>query len=702
MSKVDKLESANVGAAVAPAPRSADLIRNVVLVGHAACGKTTLVDALLVRAGALHRLGAVAEGNTVSDHDELEIRQQRSVFLSVASLEHRGIKVNLLDTPGTPDFVGELRAGLRAADAALFVVSAAQGLDSRTAQLWAECEAVGMPRAVVITQLDRPRADFDDAVALCQRLFGEQVLPLHLPVLDDEEQVAGLVDLLTMQIHDWSSGELQRRDPDPEHLTVLDGPRSALVEGLIAESEDETLLDRYVAGETLDPEALNRDFETAMARGTFYPVLAAAPLKGVGTTELLDLLVTGFPTPREHPLPLVSRPDNSPAEPIVCDADGPLVAEVIKTTTDPYVGRVSLVRIFSGTLTPDTLLHVSGHGPARPAHDEDERIGALSAPFGVTLRPVSSALAGDIVAVARLSHAETGDTLSSRENPLLMEAWTLPEPQLPIAVESSRADEDRLATALARLVAEDPTVRIERRAETGQQLLWCVGEAHAEVLLDRLRVRHSVEVTTPEVLIPLRETLASESTATGRLAKQTGGHGQYAVVVVQARPLPPGSGVQFATRVVGGSVPAAFHSSVETGVRAQAAQGITAGRPLIDLEIVLVDGKSHSVDSYDMAFQTAGATALRAAAEAAGVRTLEPIFAVSVLIPSAYVGHVMSDLAGRRAHVTGSETDAEHEDRSVVHAEVPEAELSRYAADLRALSHGTGGFTRRYLRHDSV
>ncbi len=703
MPKVEKAGTTGSGGSCALAPRPPDQIRNVVLVGPAGSGKTTLVEALLARAGAVHRRGSVPDGSTVCDHDELEVRQQRSVSLAVAPLEHSGVKVNLLDTPGTPDFVGELRAGLRAADAALFVVSAAQGLDALTAQLWAECEDVGMPRAVVITQLDRPRADFDDAVALCQRLFGEQVLPLHVPVLDDAEDVVGLFDLLGMRLHDWSSGDLQMGDPDPLHLSLLDGPRSALVEGLIAESEDEELLDRYLAGAPLDPKALARDFETAMARGSFYPVLAAAPLRGVGTEELLDVLVTGFPTPVEHPLPMVTRPDGSPAAPMSCDPDGPLVAEVVKTTTDPYVGRVSLVRVFSGTLRPDTAVHVSGHGETRPAHDEDERVGALSSPFGATLRPVASAPAGDLVAVARLSHAETGDTLSSKEDPLLVEAWHLPEPQLPVAVEaSSRADEDRLATALARLAAEDPTVRVERRQETGQLLAWCVGEAHAEVLLDRLRTRHGVEVTTPAVVVPLRETLATATTATGRLVKQSGGHGQYAVVVVQARPLPTGSGVRFAIRIAGGSVPVAFHSSVEKGVRAQADQGVHAGRPLVDVEVVLVDGKSHSVDSSDAAFQAAGALALREAVAAAGVRVLEPVCAVEVTVPSSYVGHVMSDLAGRRAHVTGSETDAVHEDRSVVRAEVPEAELARYAIDLRALSHGTGGFTRRHLRHDTV
>jgi len=692
------------GTGTAPLPRAAELVRNVVLVGHAGAGKTTLVEALLARAGAVPRAGRVEDGTTVSDGDELEVRQQRSVQLSVAPLEHAGVKVNLLDTPGSPDFVGELRAGLRAADGALFVVSAVQGVDAVTSLLWEECAAVGMPRAVVVTQLDRPRADFDDVVAVCRRVLGDGVHVLHLPMHADDESVAGLLDLLSTRVLDLSSGEPVERAADAEHLPLVTDLRAELIEAVIAESEDETLLDRYLDGEELEPAVLVADLEKAVARGTLHPVLAAAPLAGLGTTELLDLLAAAFPSPLEHPCPPVTRPDGSPAAPIECDPHGPLVAEVVKTSSDPYLGRVSVVRVFSGTLTPDVALHVSGHGGLRrghPDHDADERVGALATPLGAELRPVASCPAGDICAVARLGTAETGDTLSGRDDALLVSPWELPEPQLPVAVEAaSRVDEDKLASALTRLVAEDPTVRLDRRADTGQLLLWCLGEAHAEVLLDRLRSRYGVEVTTPAVRVPLHETLAAPVTATGRHVKQSGGHGQYAVVVLVVAPLPPGSGIAFSQRVVGGAVPAQYHGSVEKGVRTQAARGVTTGRPLVDLEVVLVDGKAHSVDSSDAAFQSAGALALREAAERAGVVVLEPVCAVEVSVPSAYVGTVMSDLSGRRARVTGSGPDARHEDRTVISAEVPELELARYASELRQLTHGTGASSRRPLRHE--
>jgi elongation factor G len=671
----------------APAPRPADKVRNVVLVGHTGAGKTTLAEALLVATGALPRAGRVEEGTTCLDTEEVEVRQQRSVSLGVATVEHAGHRLTLLDTPGSPDFVGELRAGLRAADAALFVVSAVNGVDASTVQLWEECAAVGMPRAVVITQLDRPRADLDDAVRMCQLMLGEGVFPLHLAERGADGSVTGLVSLLEPHVE----------VPDADRL------RGELIEGIIGESEDETLMDRYLAGEELVVADLVADLETAVARGHFHPVLCAAALTGVGIPELLDLLVSGFPCPMEHGCPPVTRPDGSPAPALRCDPDGPLVAEVVKTTTDPYLGRVSLVRVFSGTLRPDIPIHVSGHGLAdrgHPDHDVDERVAAVTSPLGANLRPVPACPAGDICAVTRLTSAETGDTLSSPEDPYLVAPWELPVPQLPVAVEAAtRADEDRLATALSRLVAEDPTVRLERRPDTGQLLLWCVGEAHAEVLIERLRTRHGVEVTTVPVRVPFVETLAGPARVTGRHVKQSGGHGQYAIVVVEGEPGPPGSGIVFEQRIVGGTVPSQFHGSVEKGIRAQAERGVSGERPIVDLKVVLVDGKAHSVDSSDAAFQAAGALAVRELAAAAGTRVLEPWCEVEVVVPGEYVGAVMSDLSSRRARVTGSEADPDR-DRTTVRAEVPEVELLTYPGVLRSVTHGTGSFARRPMGYE--
>lgn len=593
----------------APPPRAAALIRNVAVVGPSGAGKTTLVEALLLRAGAIARAGRARDGATAPDSDDGERPPHRavsdsvsrSVYLSVTSLAHGAVTLNLLDTPGSPDFVGGLRAGLRAADGALFVMSADGGLDAVTGQLWQECAAGGLPRAVVVTQLDRPRADFDEAVALCQRVLDDSVLPLHLPMHDDDGAVAGLIRLLDHRVVDHSTGERVERPAEPEHVQLVAALRAELTEAIISQSEDESLLDSYLAGGQLDLTALTAELETAAAGGHFHPVLAAAPGCGVGLDELLDLLAQGFPSPLEHPCPAVTRPDGSPAVPLSCDPAGPLAAEVVRTTTDPDLGPVSYVRVLSGTLRPDTAVHVCGRRAGRSRQrpdlrEADERTGPLASPLGAALRPVTACPAGDLCTVAGLSSAATGDTLSDRTEPLLVAPWVLPEPQLPVAVEAaSRADAQRLGAALARLVAEDPTARLERVAETGQQLLWCIGPAHAEVLLERLRSRHGLVLLTPDVQVALRE----ESTAAGTLLR-------------------------------------------------------------------------------------------------------EPWWTVTVQLPTAFVGSVLSDLARRRGRVTGNERDAEDDDHSVVRAELPERELLTYAAALRVVSHGTGSFTRRPLGHEPV
>jgi elongation factor G len=703
---IDMADKNATGAAGrAPEADRPDMIRNVVLVGPSGSGKTTLVEQLLVAAGTLPRPGRVEDGTTVSDFDEAELRQQRSVGLALAPLVLDGVKVNLIDTPGYADFVGDLRAGLRAADAALFVVSAADGVDGSTQLLWEECAAVGMPRAVVVTKLDKERSDFDDVVAICQRVFGEGVLPLYLPMHADDGSVAGLIGLLSQQVFDYSTGERVAKVPDPEHVPLIESARGNLIEGIIAESEDESLMDRYLGGEELDVDTLIADLETAVARGSFYPVLASAlsPV-GFGTAEILELVVRGFPSPLEHPLPAVTSPHGEPREPLACDVDGRLCAEVVKTTTDPYVGRVSLVRVFSGTLRPDVVVHVSGHfEPDRghEDHDLDERIGALSSPLGKAQRTAGHAVAGDIVAVAKLSRAETGDTLSDKEHPLLVEPWIMPDPLLPVAIVAhSKADDDKLATGLARLVAEDPTMRLERNPETNQLVLWCMGEAHVDVLLDRLRNRYGVAVDSVPLRVSLRETFATSSKGHGRLVKQSGGHGQFAVCDIEVEPLPSGSGFEFVDKVVGGAVPRNFIPSVEKGVRAQMERGVAAGYPLIDIRVILVDGKSHSVDSSDMAFQQAGGLALKEAAAAASISLLEPVDRIRVLVSDEYVGAVMSDLSGRRGRVIGSEPIGSG--RTQILADVPELELTRYAVELRSLSHGTATFTRAYTGHEPM
>ncbi|MFD8013932.1 elongation factor G-like protein EF-G2 [Streptomyces sp. NPDC058955] len=717
----DKAHTPAGAAGRAPTADRPSEVRNVVLVGHSGSGKTTLVEALAQTAGALGRPGRVEDGATVSDYDEIEHRQHRSVQLSLVPVGWEGFKINLLDTPGYADFVGELRAGLRAADAALFVVSAAQEADAvaaSTRMVWEECAAVGMPRAIVVTHLDTARTGFDELTGVCAGLFGrddpDAVLPLYLPVYgpegpDGHAPATGLIGLLSERVLDYATGERRELPPGDADRELIARARARLIEGIIAESEDETLMDRYLGGEEIDVGTLVGDLEKAVARGGFHPVLAAAPAaegggQGLGTVELLELITRGFPSPLEHEPPAVTTPDGTPRPPLACDPDGPLVAEVVKTAADPYQGRISLVRVFSGTLRPDETVHVSGHGLAdrgHEDHDVDERVGALTSPFGKQQRPMAHCVAGDLACVARLGRAETGDTLSAKDDPLLIEPWPMPEPLLPLAVEAhSKADEDRLSQGLAKLVAEDPTLRLEQNQDTGQVALWCLGEAHQDVVLERLRGRYGVRVDSVPYRVPLRETFGAPASGRGRHVKQSGGHGQFAICEIDVEPLPPGSGIEFVDKVVGGAVPRPFIGSVEKGVRAQAARGVAAGHPLVDVRVTLKDGKAHSVDSSDAAFQTAGALALREAAAEVPVHLLEPVAEVRVLVPDEYVGAVMSDLSGRRGRVVG--TDQAGPGRTVVRAEVPEIEIGRYAIDLRSVSHGTGRFDRSYARHEPM
>ncbi|MEU3187429.1 elongation factor G-like protein EF-G2 [Streptomyces sp. NPDC006923] len=717
----DKAHTHPGAAGRAPTADRPASLRNVALVGHSGSGKTTLVEALALTAGAVNRAGRVEDGTTVSDYDEMEHRRRRSVQLSLVPVEWDGCKINLLDTPGYADFTGELRAGLRAADAALFVVSAAQeaeALAGANRTVWEECAAAGLPRAIVVTHLDTARTGFDEMTRVCARIFGgedpDAVLPLCLPVHgaegpDGHAPATGLVGLLPRKVFDYSSGERRETAPDPRQAALLEEARNRLIEGIVSESEDETLMDRYLGGGELGPEALTEDLEKAVARGVFHPVLAAAPAPpggrhGLGTVELLELITSGFPTPLERPAPAVTTPEGVPRPAVHCDPDGPLVAEVVKTASDPYVGRMSLVRVFSGTLRPDDTVHVSGHGltdRGHEDHDVEERIGTLSSPFGKQQRVLPHCTAGDLACVGKLSRAETGDTLSARDDPLLMAPWPQPDPLLPLAVEAhSKADEDRLSQGLARLVAEDPTMRLEQNPDTGQIVLWCLGEAHRDVALDRLRNRYGVQVDAVPYRVALRETFGASGAGRGRHVKQSGGHGQFAICEIEVDPLPPGSGVEFVDKVVGGAVPRQFVASVEKGVRAQAARGVAAGRPLVDIRVTLLDGKAHSVDSSDAAFQTAGALALREAAGEAPVHLLEPVAEVLVLVPDEYVGPVMSDLSGRRGRVVGTEPAGPG--RTLVRAEAPELEIGRYAVDLRSVSHGTGRFSRSYARHEPM
>ena len=663
-------------------------IRNVVLVGPSGAGKSRMFEQL--QTGPTTKQGRDDRDSTTA------------LSLAAIGLDD-DVVLNLLDTPGHPDFVGDVRAGLRAADAALFVVSASDGVDEPTRLLWEECRAVNMPRAIIVSKLEEARADWDAKVAMCQRVFGE-AHPVCLPVVEDDDLI-GVLDLVEPR---FTGADGKARELEGDEVDLVEEARATLLESVIETSENEELMEVYLEGGEIDLDDLLDDVRTAVRSARFFPVIPVHTPTGVGVPQLERMFIKGFPSPLDSPLPTVLTPDGDEFGAVSCDPDGPLVAEVIRTTTDPYVGRLSVVRIFSGTLRPDDQVHVSGHlsefsgrAVGHGDHDLDnERVGPLSVPVVTDNQPMPSAIAGDITVVSKMSNVETADTLSDKDRPALVEPWVLPEPLLPIAIRAAKkSDEDKLAGALGRLVAEDVTMRMEQNSETHQVVLWTMGQAHIDGLVQRLADQFHVQVETEPLRTALRETFVRKVKATGRLVKQSGGHGQYAVCQVEIEPLERGAGFEFVDKVVGGAVPRQFIPSVEKGIRAQMEKGVLLGYPMVDIRVTLFDGKAHSVDSSDMAFQNAGAAALKEAASASTVTLLEPIDEVAITIADEYLGAVMADLRGRRAQVLGTGT-GELQGYSVVYAAVPASELSRYPIDLRSVAHGTGSFTREFARYD--
>jgi len=663
-------------------------IRNVVLVGTSGSGKTTLFENLLKARIAAYR----------GEKDDSE----RLAALTLATIPGTDCVINLLDAPGHPDFVGELRAGLRAADAAIFVVSAADGIDPTTQVLWNECKRAGLPRAIVVTKMDAEHANFEDAVKAIRSAFGDGVHPAYLPLKNGKGEIVGNLSLLTKRTHDYTSGGRVSRASSDDELAQIEEYRADYVESIITESEDDDLMERYFEGAELGADEVVHDLIKAMYHGSFFPAIPVMT-SGVGIEELIGVISRGFPTPLHRQLPYAVDLKGDPLEIAEVSASGPLLGEVIRTTSDPFAGRLSMVRLFSGTLKGDAAVHIAGQrklfsmpvNEAKPDHAETEKCGGLSAPHGTELVPKAKAVAGEIVYIAKLSKAETADTISAPEKPLVVEPWGTPTPLLPIALRAiSRNDEDKLAQALGRLVIEDSAVQVVRAEGTDQLLIWTMGQAHNDLLMGRLKDRYGVNVEAAPIKVALRETFIANSEAQGRHVKQSGGHGQYGVCHIRVEPLERGAGFEFVDQVVGGAVPRQFIPSVEKGVRSQLEKGTVSGYPMVDIRVILDDGKSHSVDSSDMAFQSAGALALKEAASPDKVALLEPLDEVAVSVSDQYLGSVMTDMSNRRGQVLG--TDSGEDGTSTVRALVPQSEMSRYAIDLRGLAQGTGTFSRTF------
>jgi elongation factor G len=666
-------------------------IRNVVLVGHNGAGKTTLVEAMLFTSGAINRMGNIEDGNTVSDHDPEEIRRGMSVSLSLAPVEWNGVKINLLDTPGYADFIGDVRGGIRAADACLFVVSAVEGVEVQTEAAWELAAEAGLPRAILINKIDRERASFDRTLDQLVGAFGTQVAPIQLPI-GEEHDFAGIVDLLGRKAYRYADGPRGQEGEWPDDLAAKAEPyRERLVES-VAEADD-GLLEKYLDQGELSEEEILRGVRAGLAEAKFVPVLVGSASHPAGADRLATFMGEEFPSPVDRPAVVAASGDGNERE-IPSDPAGPVAALVFKTVSDPYVGRINVLRVFSGKMRPDSTIYNATKGT-------EERVGQLFTMRGKDHENVSEVPAGDIGAVAKLAHTTTGDTLSAKADPLILSPIDLPEPLLAMAIEpKTKGDEDKLSTAIARVQEDDPTFRVDRSPETHETVMYGMGESHLDVMVERMKRKFGVDVTVHPAKVPYKETIRGKAQAMGRHVKQTGGHGQYAICHIEVEPQPRGSGFEYVDKIVGGVVPHQFIPSVEKGIVKAMAEGVTTPFPMVDVRVTLYDGKFHPVDSSDIAFQIAGALALKEAAAKAGVSLLEPIVQAEVVVPDSYTGDIIGDLNSKRGRILGMESVGGGKQR--IKALVPQAEMVRYAIDLRSMTGGRGSFTMSFDHFDEV
>ncbi len=659
----------------------ADKIRNVAIVGHGGTGKTSLAEALMFAAGATNRLGKIEDGSTISDWDPDEHKRQFSLNVSLLPLEWNGHKVNLVDTPGYMDFMGEVKCGLRAVEIALITVDAAAGVQVGTEFAWRFAEELQLPRAVFVNRMDRDNADFNRVLAQMQSAWGAKVLALQIPV-GAQQAFKGVVDVLSMKAYVGDKGEEQ--DVPADLKAEAEAMREKLIEA--AAETDDALITKYLEGGDLSEEELARGVRAGIAAGSIVPVMTGSATKVLGARRLLDSIASLFPSPAER---LISVDEKE----IAADASKPLVALVFKTAADPYVGRLTYFRVFSGTFKGDSHVWNANKQAA-------ERVGALYRISGKTQEQVPQVAAGDIGAVAKLAETQTGDTLCTREAPVTLPPISFPSPSFSSAVTpKTKADLDKMGTALHRIAEEDPSLRLERSPDTGEMILSGLGDSHVEVALEKIRRKFGVDLELALPKVAYRETVRGKAQAEYTHKKQTGGHGQFARVALEVEPLPRGAGVEFQNKTVGGVVPKQYVGSVEKGVMEGSHEGVLAHFPMVDMRITLFDGREHPVDSSDIAFKIAASMALKKGTEDAHPVLLEPVVDMHITVPEANTGDVISDLNGKRAKVLGMTPQGA---MTTIEAQAPLAEMQRYAADMRSLTQGRGFFSMEFSHYEEV
>jgi len=673
--------------------KSVDLpyLRSVVLAGHAGAGKTTLAEQVLFRAGAVSRLGRVDDGTTHLDFEPEEQKRKESLSLAVATFQHspngEAHRITVLDTPGYADFVGEVVEAFQAADSALFVVDASGGVEAGLEKAVAQGRRSGLAACFVINKCDRENADPSAALDALRTAFGNKIAPLQLAI-GAADSFSGFVDLVHRRAYRFDDGK-EMEVPIPDELADEVARRRDQLLEAAAEADDDVLT-KYLEGEEISDAELDACLHKGVRESVLAPVLVASAAKGIGLDALLDAIVRYLPSPAEEG-PYAATAKGGDTVELSPDPDGPLLVRVFKTTADPFVGRLTLLRVLSGTLRSQS--HVWN-----AARAEDERIGQLLLLHGKEQEATGELKAGEIGAVAKLSATETGDTLSTKDRPLTLPPIDFPAPSLMLAIEpQTKSDLDKMGPALQRMLEEEPTARVER-SDAGDQVLVTMGEAHTAVILERLKRKFGAAVVTNTPRVPYKETIRGKTQAHGRYKKQTGGHGMFGDVWLELEPN-PGGGVEFAEKVVGGSVPRQFFPGVEKGIRETAEAGVIAGYPLSDFKATLYDGSFHTVDSNELSFKIAASMALKEGVHQAKPALLEPIMAVSIQIPEAYMGEVNRDLNGRRGRLLGMDSA---DGMQVITAHVPQAELFTYATELRSLTGGRGTFTATLDRYEEV
>lgn len=663
-------------------------IRNVVLLSHQGAGKTSLAEFMLFTSGAIQRLGNVRDGTTTSDYDPLEVERHMGINLSLLPIQWQGMKLNLIDTPGYADFVGEVRSGLRVTEGAIIIICAASGVEVGTEQMWNDAEKANLPRLIFVNKMDRDNADFFATLEGIQAKLSPKCLPLQLPI-GSQSDFQGIIDLVAMKAY---IGAASQEAEIPSALREqAEASREKLVEAAV--EVDDELINKYLKGESINNEEIFAAIKKSTIAGKLVPVFVGSALQGIGIQQVLNGICHYLPSPEEKDAIVAKNVSTGNQEEVKPNAESPLAGLVFKTTADPYVGKLSYFRVYSGVISSNSQVWNANKNSM-------ERIGQLFTILGKNQQPVPQVAAGDIGAVARLSLTTTGDTLCTREHPVILPGIEFPKANFSMAIQpQEKTDLDKMSTVLPRICEEDPSLQTRREADTNEFIISGVGDNHLEIVREKIRRKFGVEVRLDLPMIPYKETITMSTKAEYKHRKQSGGHGQYGHVFLELEPLPRGGGFEFAKKIVGGAIPHNYIPSVEKGVNEAKQEGVLAGYPVVDVKVSLYDGSFHAVDSSDIAFKIAGAQALKKGLSQGQPVLVEPIMNLTITVPEMYTGDITSDLNTKRGRVLGMNPA---NGINVIEAQAPYAELLRYALNLRSLTQGRGSFVMGFDHYEEV